>query len=119
MDTFTDSEYPEENHQAPAAPQAQAEPQEPDTHQTPQPEPAAPQAPQPDSGAYHGTGTGRKESPYANSPYVMGSTSSTNTSTSPRPSPRRSRKRRINPTNPCGVASSPPPWRSPWWRADA
>ena len=39
MDTFTDSEYPEENHQAPAAPQAQAEPQEPDTHQTPQPEP--------------------------------------------------------------------------------
>lgn len=72
MDTFTDSEYPEENHQAPAAPQAQAEPQEPDTHQTPQPEPAAPQAPQPDSGAYHGTGTGRKESPYANSPYVTG-----------------------------------------------
>ena len=26
---------------------------------------------QPVSSAYHGTGTGRKESPYANSPYVM------------------------------------------------
>ena len=37
MATFTDSEYTEANHQAPAAPQTPAEPQEPDTHQTPPP----------------------------------------------------------------------------------
>ncbi|MBQ2927176.1 MAG: trypsin-like peptidase domain-containing protein [Oscillospiraceae bacterium] len=33
-------------------------------------EPSAPQ-PEPQPTAYHGTGTGRKESPYADSPYVM------------------------------------------------
>ena len=37
-----------------------------------QPYEAQPQYnPQPQQGTYHGTGTGRKESPYANSPYVM------------------------------------------------
>ena len=35
-----------------------------------QPHPQEPEAP-PQPSAYHGTGTGRKESPYANSPYVM------------------------------------------------
>ncbi|MDD5863221.1 MAG: trypsin-like peptidase domain-containing protein [Firmicutes bacterium] len=61
MDTFTDSEHPEEeNNQTPATPQEPAAPQ------TPQSEP------QPESGAYHAAGTGRKESPYANSPYVAG-----------------------------------------------
>ena len=42
--------------------------------ETPDPSPAVPVSeertvPQ-DPGAYHGTGTGRKESPYENSPYV-------------------------------------------------
>ena len=34
-------------------------------------EPVPPPPPRPYEGAYHGTGTGRKESPYANSPYEM------------------------------------------------
>ena len=39
----------------------------------PQPEQAPSAQPQeePQQTAYHGTGAGRKESPYANSPYVM------------------------------------------------
>ena len=52
MDTFEDKEFSN----APEDPQPAAEE-------------AAPQ--QPYSGTYHGTGTGRKESPYANSPYEM------------------------------------------------
>lgn len=67
MDTFTNSEYPEENHPAfeaqdaaPQEPQKEAEPQNP----TPRSEPQ--------SGTYHAAGTGRRESPYANSPYMTG-----------------------------------------------
>ena len=37
----------------------------------PQPIQPEPIPPQPEPAPYHGTGTGRKESPYANSPYVM------------------------------------------------
>ena len=43
-----------------------------DEYQTPDPElQETPSQPEEVSGAYHGTGSGRKESPYANSPYVM------------------------------------------------
>ena len=52
MDTFENNEFSDVENQPPV---------------TPEPE----QAPQPEPGAYHGTGAGRKESPYANSPYVM------------------------------------------------
>ena len=34
-------------------------------------EPVSPAQPEPQPSAYHATGTGRKESPYANSPYMM------------------------------------------------
>ena len=37
----------------------------------PMPEPEPPRYVPPQTGSYHGSGTGRKESPYANSPYVM------------------------------------------------
>ena len=54
MDTFENSEFPEAENERPVTPAA---------------EPAAPV--QPESGAYRGVGAGRKESPYADSPYVM------------------------------------------------
>ncbi|MGM9550303.1 MAG: S1C family serine protease [Faecousia sp.] len=63
MDTFTNNENPEEESseysQSVTPPEASV-PQEPQY------------TPQPESGAYHAAGTGRKESPYANSPYVTG-----------------------------------------------
>ncbi len=64
MDTFTNSEYPEENH--PASEAQDAAPQEP-RNEVPQEHQSEPQ-----SGAYHAAGTGRRESPYANSPYMTG-----------------------------------------------
>ena len=67
MDTFTNSEYPEENH--PASEAQDAAPQEPQKEAEPQnPAPRS----EPQSGAYHAAGTGRRESPYANSPYMTG-----------------------------------------------
>ena len=67
MDTFTNSEYPEENH--PASEAQDAAPQEPQKE-------AEPQNPTPrsesQSGTYHAAGAGRRESPYANSPYMTG-----------------------------------------------
>lgn len=61
MDTFENNDYrPEaENHQS--APEVQTPPQ-------PEWNPAPQYTPQ--QGTYHGAGSGRKESPYANSPYV-------------------------------------------------
>ena len=67
MDTFTNSEYPEENH--PASEAQDAAPQEPQKEAEPQN--PAPQS-EPQSGTYHAAGTGRRESPYANSPYMTG-----------------------------------------------
>lgn len=67
MDTFTNSEYPEENH--PASEAQDAAPQEPQKEAEPQnPTPRS----EPQSGTYHAAGTGRRESPYANSPYMTG-----------------------------------------------
>ena len=67
MDTFTNSEYPEENH--PASKAQDAAPQEPQKEAEPQnPAPRS----EPQSGTYHAAGTGRRESPYANSPYMTG-----------------------------------------------
>ena len=67
MDTFTNSEYPEENH--PASEAQDAAPQEPQKEAEPQnPAPRS----EPQSGTYHVAGTGRRESPYANSPYMTG-----------------------------------------------
>ena len=64
MDPFENTEFPEETPVPPVTEEPAAE----------EPIPAAPApeepAPEPQPGAYHGTGTGRKESPYANSPYV-------------------------------------------------
>lgn len=54
MDTFDNNAFPDPENQPPV-------PQEPEI----------PASSQPEQSAYHGTGTGRKESPYANSPYVM------------------------------------------------
>ena len=73
MDPFENNEFPgaaqEPVLEAPAAhlPEEPA-PAVPEEFIPPQPQ--QPVAPQPEYGAYHGTGTGRKESPYANSPYV-------------------------------------------------
>lgn len=67
MDTFTNSEYPKENH--PASEAQDAAPQEPQKEAEPQN--TAPQS-EPQSGTYHAAGTGRRESPYANSPYMTG-----------------------------------------------
>ena len=80
MDTFTNSEYPEENNPAPEAsfdapqePQNEA-PQEPRNEVPQEPRNEVPQEHQsePQSGTYHAAGTGRRESPYANSPYMTG-----------------------------------------------
>ena len=54
MDTFENNGFPESENQPPV-------PQEPEI----------PAPSQPEQSAYHGTGAGRKESPYSNSPYVM------------------------------------------------
>ena len=72
MDTFTNSEYPEENNPVPEVQDAAA--QEPQNKIPEEPQSAATQEPQrePQSGTYHAAGTGRKESPYANSPYMTG-----------------------------------------------
>ena len=59
MDTFDDNGFnqvPGENEHAPSEPESQPLSQ-----------------PQPEQGAYHGTGAGRRESPYASSPYVTNS----------------------------------------------
>ena len=59
MDTFDNNEFT--NEQTPVQP-------DPPVQEAP---PQYSCEPQPDPNAYRGTGTGRKESPYANSPYVM------------------------------------------------
>ena len=72
MDTFANSEYPEENNPAPEA--SFDAPQEPQNEAPQEPRNEVPQERQsePQSGTYHAAGTGRRESPYANSPYMTG-----------------------------------------------
>lgn len=72
MDTFANSEYPEENNPAPEA--GFDAPQEPQNEAPQEPRNEVPQEHQsePQSGTYHAAGTGRRESPYANSPYMTG-----------------------------------------------
>ena len=72
MDTFTNSEYPEENNPAPET--HSDAPQEPQNEAPQEPRSEAPQErpSESQSGTYHAAGTGRKESPYANSPYMTG-----------------------------------------------
>ena len=72
MDTFANSEYPEENNPAPEA--SFDAPQEPQNEAPQEPQNEVPQEHQsePQSGTYHAAGTGRRESPYANSPYMTG-----------------------------------------------
>jgi len=54
MNEFENNEFiPEQEQPVPTPPQQEVPPQQPNPY------------------AYHGTGTGRRESPYANSPYVM------------------------------------------------
>ena len=65
MDTFENNAFPEAENEQPVTPA-----QEPAAEEVTPPQPQY--TPQPEPSAYHGTGTGRKESPYANSPYVMG-----------------------------------------------
>ena len=74
MDTFANSEYPEENNPAPEA--SFDAPQEPQNEAPQEPRNEVPQEHQsePQSGTYHAAGTGRRESPYANSPYMTGQT---------------------------------------------
>ena len=72
MDTFANREYPEENNPAPEA--SFDAPQEPQNEAPQEPRNEVPQEHQsePQSGTYHAAGTGRRESPYANSPYMTG-----------------------------------------------
>ena len=72
MDTFANSEYPEENNPAPEA--SFDAPQESQNEAPQEPRNEVPQERQsePQSGTYHAAGTGRRESPYANSPYMTG-----------------------------------------------
>ena len=87
MDTFTNDDFsqaeqnensqnvtPPENtpNQEPNPGIEAAEPFASQQPQQPQQPQAAPQQPQMESGVYHAAGTGRRESPYANSPYVTG-----------------------------------------------
>ena len=68
MEPFENNDNPvEEAEQLPVSPIPE-EPAAPVQHVQQEPPRYAP--PQPDYGAYHGSGTGRKESPYENSPYV-------------------------------------------------
>ena len=85
MDTFANSEYPEENNPAPEA--SFDAPQEPQNEAPQEPRNEVPQEHQsePQSGTYHAAGTGRRESPYANSPYMTGQ---------PRPEDRYRRRSR-------------------------
>ena len=82
MDNFENNEFqpePEAELDPPAAPAEEPAVQEPVPEEASEEEvPAAPQdapqdtsQPQAEPNAYRGTGAGRKESPYANSPYVM------------------------------------------------
>jgi len=64
MDNFENNEFP--NEQPPVQPEPQ--PQQPYREE---PAPQQEYQSQPDPAAYRGAGAGRKESPYANSPYVM------------------------------------------------
>ena len=59
MDTFENNIYPENQEPAPAEPAHSPEPPQPPVEEIPQPDPT-----------YRGAGAGRKESPYADSPYV-------------------------------------------------
>ena len=66
MEPYENNDTPmEETEQAPIPPVEQEPPAAPAY----EPEPPR-YAPPQEYGAYHGTGAGRKESPYANSPYV-------------------------------------------------
>ena len=63
MDTFENNEF--QNEQPPVQPEPPV--QEPSAEEAP---PQYSHTPQPDPAAYRGAGAGRRESPYANSPYV-------------------------------------------------
>ena len=89
MDTFTNSEYPEENH--PASEAQDAAPQEPQKEAEPQnPTPRS----EPQSGTYHAAGTGRRESPYANSPYMTGQPRAYQYQYQPQTQPPRKKERK-------------------------
>ena len=118
MDTFANSEYPEENNPAPEA--SFDAPQEPQNEAPQEPRNEVPQEHQsePQSGTYHAAGTGRRESPYANSPYMTGQPRpyQISISTSPRRSrPRSGRKNPVDPASRLGRPLLPPSslWR--WW----
>ena len=61
MEPFDNQDFQAENPPSPPAPEESAAPHQPYDYPPPYHQP----------GTYHGTGSGRKESPYANSPYVM------------------------------------------------
>ena len=65
MEPFENNNIPMEEPDAPAAPVSEEPTVPPVQPQQP------PYAPPQNYGSYHGTGTGRKESPFANSPYVV------------------------------------------------
>ena len=75
MDTFENNEFqpePESELDPPAVPAEAPAAEEPVPEEAAAPQDTSqPEAPQSEPNAYRGTGTGRKESPYANSPYVM------------------------------------------------
>ena len=76
MDTFENNEFiPEESPVSPESPVPEQVDQVP-VQEQPAEIPQQPYVPQAEPAAYRGAGSGRKESPYANSPYVMNHASS-------------------------------------------
>lgn len=105
MDTFANSEYPEENNPAPEA--SFDAPQEPQNEAPQEPRNEVPQEHQsePQSGTYHAAGTGRRESPYANSPYMTGQPRSYQYQYQPQTQPPEKREKK-----PCRSGKSP--WKT-------
>lgn len=116
MDTFANSEYPEENNPAPEA--SFDAPQEPQNEAPQEPRNEVPQERQsePQSGTYHAAGTGRRESPYANSPYMTGQPRPYQYQYQPQTQPPEKREKNpVDPASRLGRPLSPPfsLWR--WW----
>ena len=108
MDTFANSEYPEENNPAPEA--GFDAPQEPQNEAPQEPRNEVPQEHQsePQSGTYHAAGTGRRESPYANSPYMTGQPRPYQYQYQPQTQPPEKREKKPR-------RSGKSPWnKSPW-----
>ena len=97
MDTFTNNDYPEEeNNQTPQEPRTDAPQESCSVAQEPQ------SAAQPESGTYHAAGTGRKESPYANSPYITGQGQQYQYHYQPQTQPPQKPKKEKKPHKPIG-----------------